>query len=184
MKDDHSHIVLGVSACLLGEKVRYDGNHSLCQHTAELEKHFKFITICPELEIGLGVPRPPIQLIKQHGHVRVIGKEQPHTDYTDDLHQLAKGLSKSLHKLSGYVFKSQSPSCGIGDVKLYDKSAGFNRTGTGEYAATIIKFCPWLPVTDEQQICDPDARHAFIERVYQLRRWQDRHPDCIPPARL
>jgi uncharacterized protein YbbK (DUF523 family) len=178
--DDHSRIVVGVSACLLGERVRHDGGH--CRHayvTGQLSRQFHLVPICPEVEIGLGVPRRPIRLVRTGQGVRVRDARAPaniHLDYTERLSFLARELGPHLARLSGYIFKSGSPSCGLREVKLHDERGGFERVGIGEYARMVKALCPWMPVVDEQQLADADRRQRFIEDVYALRRWQDQNP--------
>jgi uncharacterized protein YbbK (DUF523 family) len=181
--DDHSRIVIGVSACLLGERVRYDGGHRRDTYiTGQLARQFHLVPICPEVEIGLGVPRRPMRLVRDSRGVRVWVTPhagEPRRDLTDDLALFARELAPHLAKLSGYVFKSSSPSCGLGDVQVYDENGGHDALGSGEYARTVKALCPWLPVTDERQLADPEQRHLFIEHVYALRRWQDQNPNGL-----
>jgi uncharacterized protein YbbK (DUF523 family) len=177
--DDHSRIVIGVSACLLGERVRYDGGHQRDLYiTGQLARQFQLIPICPEVEIGLGVPRRSIRLVSSPRGVRVQVTHhagEPRRDLTDDLALFARELAPHLSKLSGYVFKSGSPSCGLGDVQIYDEHGEPDSLGSGEFARTVKALCPWMPVTDERQLADPEQCHLFIEHVYALRRWQDRN---------
>lgn len=168
-----------MSACLLGERVRYDGTHRRNHYiTGQLARQFQLIPICPEVEIGLGVPRRPMRLVRGAQGVRVQLTRhagEPRRDLTDDLALLARELAPHLAKLSGYVFKSGSPSCGLGDVQVYDEAGEPQSLDSGEYARSVRALCPWLPVTDERQLADPEQRQLFIERVYALRRWQDKN---------
>lgn len=176
-----SRIVVGVSACLLGERVRYDGDHRRDPFVAtDLARQFELVPVCPEVAIGLGVPRPPIRLVTGAGGVRVRGVADDALDVTERLRGLAAELSPRLARLSGYVFKSGSPSCGIRDVKRFDASGAWSADGVGEYAREVMLRCPWLPVIDEVGLVSPAARAEFVERVYALRRWQDRHPGEVP----
>jgi uncharacterized protein YbbK (DUF523 family) len=185
--DDHSRIVVGVSACLLGERVRHDGGHCRDPYVAgQLSRQFHLVAICPEVEIGLGVPRRPIRLVRTPQGVCVRDAGTPgnaHLDYTERLRFLARELAPHLAKLSGYIFKTGSPSCGLREVRLYDGQGGYEPAGIGEYARMVKALCPWMPMVDETQLADPDRRQRFIEDVYALRRWQDQNPEGLGARR-
>ncbi|NQD37124.1 DUF1722 domain-containing protein [Permianibacter sp. IMCC34836] len=165
--------VVGISTCLLGEPVRYDGAHKRDDYlTGVLSTHFDYRPYCPEVGIGLGVPRPPIQLINIDGAIRVRGVREPERDFTDALHQFADRQLPSQRTLSGYVLKSKSPSCGMERVKVHGAKGGLPQHSSGAYAARLLQNLPLLPVEEEGRLHDPVLRENFIVRVYAYARWQ------------
>lgn len=158
---------LGVSSCLLGNEVRYDGSHKYCQYIADtLAEKFELIAFCPEVAIGLGVPRRPIQLVAVGDSIRLRGVEDPELDVTSDIQAYAQSLLPQLDKLSGYIFKSRSPSCGVADVPVYlvDGSAA-PEPASGLFAQAIQDLLPDLPLSNEETLLDAKARSDFILRV-------------------
>jgi uncharacterized protein YbbK (DUF523 family) len=165
----HSRIYVGVSACLLGEPVRYDGTDQRDAYVCgDLARQFRLVPICPEVELGLGVPRRPIRLVRTGRGVRVRDAQDPDNpelDLTEQFRVLADTLAPLLGRLSGYVFKSRSPSCGVGDVRLYGSGGGSRTVATGEFARLAMVLYPRLPVVDEQQLADPEQRLRFLRRI-------------------
>ena len=164
-------IPVGISGCLLGDKVRYDGGHQRCSYiTKSLGEYFDFLSICPEMDIGLGVPREPIRLVlTDAGETVCVGVAQANNDFTAALKQCAQSRIMSEEKIFAYIFKSASPSCGIGDVKLWQGEA-FSRTGTGIYAAELARQLPDLPMCDELQLLDASYCEKFkrdVQSYYQ-----------------
>ncbi|MBI3575179.1 MAG: DUF1722 domain-containing protein [Gammaproteobacteria bacterium] len=165
-------IRLGISSCLLGQKVRYDGNHRRDGYiTLTLGKYFEFVPVCPEVAIGLGVPRPPIRLVSSPAAPRAVGSADPTLDVTRKLTAYGQRTARTLDDISGYILKSRSPSCGIERVKIYGPG-GHARQGRGVYAATFMACQPLLPMEEEGRLGDPELRNNFIERVFAYRRWQ------------
>jgi uncharacterized protein YbbK (DUF523 family) len=162
-------IRIGVSACLLGEPVRYDGAHQRDPYVCEeLARLVRLVPICPEVEIGLGVPRRPIRLVRTERGVRVRDAREPddpRLDLTQDFQALADALAPLLGGLHGYVLKSGSPSCGLWDVKLYDGAGGPRSVTTGAFARLVTARYPGLPVIDERQLADPAQRRRFLQQV-------------------
>src|SRR5262245_24328646 len=165
---------VGISACLLGRRVRYDGGHKREPFLTDLlGKFVDFLPICPEVEAAMGVPRESVRLVKVSGKVKMIA-EKSGTDWTTAMNHLtAKRLSEidSLG-LSGYVFKKNSPSCGIERVRLYDPKGMPKRTGRGLFAAALMRRWPVLPVEEEGRLNDLKLRENFVERVFAYHRWQ------------
>jgi uncharacterized protein YbgA (DUF1722 family)/uncharacterized protein YbbK (DUF523 family) len=177
-------IRLGVSSCLLGQRVRYDGNHKLDRWIADtLGAHFEFVPVCPEVAIGLGVPRPPIRLVGDPAAPRAVGVDDPALDVTKKLATYGKKMGRELDDVSGYIFKARSPSCGVERVKVYAGS-GHARNGRGVYAAAFMQAQPLLPVEEEGRLGDPGLRENFLERVYAYRRWQELTASGITAAKL
>ncbi|WJW74986.1 DUF523 and DUF1722 domain-containing protein [Thiohalobacter sp. IOR34] len=166
-------LLLGISSCLLGEAVRYDGSDRrdtwICGPLAEV---FDFEPFCPETAIGLGVPRPPIQLLGTPQRCRARGVEDPALDVTIPLQRLGRERARQLGRISGYIFKARSPSCGLSDVRLLGPDGRSRRRGTGRYAAAFLAARPALPVIDERRLSDPRQRDPFLERVFAYHRWQ------------
>ncbi len=166
---------LGISRCLLGEEVRYDGRHNLDNFLTEvLGRYVEWIPICPEVEAGLGTPREPMRLVGNPQSPRLVTIES-RIDHTCALETMATNRIEGLKTLdvSGYVFKKSSPSCGIGRVRLYNEHGVLSRNGVGLFARAFIEQFPLIPVEEEGRLCDPALRENFVERVFCYRRWQD-----------
>ncbi len=168
-------IRIGISSCLLGARVRYDGNHKLDAFVSEtLGRHFEFVPVCPEVAIGLAVPRPPIRLVGSPRAPRAVGVDDPQLDVTRRLLQYGARMGRELSDISGYILKSKSPSCGMERVKLYPEKGGPGvKQGRGIYAAALMAAQPLLPVEEDGRLGDPVLRENFIEAVFAYRRWQD-----------
>jgi uncharacterized protein YbbK (DUF523 family)/uncharacterized protein YbgA (DUF1722 family) len=166
-------IRLGISACLLGEAVRYDGGHQRDAYlTGLLGRHVTWVPVCPEMEIGLGVPREPIRLVGAAGAPRLLGVTSG-ADHTERMNDFARRRVQDLARrgLSGYVLKRGSPSCGMERVKLYrDDTAAAERAGVGLFARVLREALPLLPVEEEGRLDDPRRRDGFITRVFAYRR--------------
>jgi len=167
MSNTNHKIPVGISSCLLGEKVRYDGGHRYQALIVEqLGKVFDFKPVCPEMAIGLGAPRDPIQLVKTPQGIRVRRVDDPEFDATEKLVQLAKSTAQQLDMICGYIFKARSPSCGINNTNTFDENNQLIHTnGTGMYAKTIIQTMRGLPVANEDQLQTAGSVDDFIERV-------------------
>lgn len=158
---------LGISSCLLGEPVRYDGGHKLDTYiTEQLAHHFDFVGICPEIAIGLGVPRPPIQLVECRDGIHALGIDDPSMDVTAALRGYGANIIPDLKGMAGYIFKSHSPSCGLAGVRLLNKDGAVELRAQGLFAAEITRLLPELPVIDEQQLADFRQRETFVQCVY------------------
>ncbi|HBE92557.1 MAG TPA: hypothetical protein DDW55_08515 [Gammaproteobacteria bacterium] len=161
---------LGVSSCLLGMNVRYDGkNEHHCFISSVLNKHFELLPVCPEVAIGMGVPRAPIQLRILDSELHAIGVNNHAQDVTTALQ--AYGQQQTIHAraICGYVFKSRSPSCGVSDTRIISDHGV--SAGPGIYAREILRALPWLPVIDETQLDMAEKKDNFLERVFSLARW-------------
>ncbi len=167
-------IIVGVSSCLLGEKVRYDGGHKHDRFiTDTLGKCFSYVSVCPEVECGLPVPREAMHLTGDVDDPRLV---TIHTgvDHTARMKTWSREKLDDLEYagLSGFIFKSKSPSSGMRGVKVYRESAPPLNSGTGLFAAAFKKRFPLIPIEDEGRLNDPGLRENFIERVFAYRRWQ------------
>lgn len=165
-------IRIGISSCLLGQKVRYDGGHKLNDYiVGTLGGHFEFVPFCPEVHIGMGVPRPPIRLVATDSGPRAMGVRDVKLDVTEQLRACAHEQISWHGTLSGYILKKDSPSCGMERVKLY-RDGMPSKKGVGVYAAGLMANFPLLPVEEEGRLGDPALRTNFLERVGMLYRWQ------------
>ena len=157
-------VKIGVSACLLGQAVRYDGTDKRNSVVIEvLCKQFECIPICPEMTIGLGSPRPPVQLVKTDTGIRALGRDDPTIDITDRLVQF--GIQENINHLSGVVLKSRSPSCGVGSTPLFDISQQEIGKVNGLYAEAILRKDDSIPIIEETDLEDEALLNAFINMV-------------------
>jgi len=178
-------IPVGVSSCLLGQQVRYDGGHKHNDFlTGTLAQYFEFVPYCPELAIGLGVPRPPIRLVATAAGARARRIEDPSVDVTDRLAAYGGRVARGAGALCGYILKKGSPSCGMERVKVYPEKGGAPSKGRGIFAATLIERLPSLPVEEEGRLMDPVLRENFVERVFVLHRWKTAMRAGVTPRRL
>jgi uncharacterized protein YbgA (DUF1722 family)/uncharacterized protein YbbK (DUF523 family) len=168
-------IRVGISSCLLGNEVRYDGGHKRDRYlTDTLGQFFAWVPVCPEVEMGLGTPRETLRLVGDPSAPRLVfGKTRG--DQTDGMQTWAKGrLDQIAHMdLCGYILKSDSPSCGMERVRVYGESGMPSKTGVGIYARALMDRFPLLPVEEEGRLHDLPLRENFVERVFCYRRWRD-----------
>ena len=177
-------IPVGISSCLLGQSVRYDGGHKLDSYiVGTLADYFDFRPFCPEVGIGMGVPRPTIQLVKINDEIRSTGAKNPQFDVTDELRDYARLLKSDQADLCGYILKKDSPSCGMERVKVYVNNQP-QKTGKGIYAEEMMRLNPLLPVEEEGRLGDPKLRENFIQRVYVFHRWKQLVAQGLTPSRL
>ncbi len=168
-------IRLGISSCLLGEKVRYDGGHKLDQFiTGTLGKYVEFVPVCPEVECGLGVPREAMHLVAASDGPRLV-TIRTQVDYTERMLAWTQNRLVELERedLCGFIFKSGSPSSGMERVKIYRGRGEPARTGVGLFAREFMRHFPLLPVEDEGRLHDPALRENFLERLFTMQRWRE-----------
>lgn len=177
-------IPVGISSCLLGQPVRFDGGHKRDSYiVGTLAEYFDFQPFCPEMAIGMGTPRPTIQLAKIDKEIRCIGVKNPDMDVTDQLRDYAHQQKPAHTDLCGYILKKGSPSCGMERVKVYNNGQP-QQVGTGIYADIMMQNNPLLPVEEEGRLGDPKLRENFIQRVYVLHRWKQLVAEGMTPSRL
>lgn len=160
-----STIAVGVSACLLGEKVRYDGGQRLDGNVTDLERLFVFVPVCPEVECGMSIPREPMRLEGDPAKPRLMTIDS-RIDKTGEMASFCSARVEGLTKeaLSGFIFKANSPSCGLSGVSVYANGLPAG-TGRGLFAAALVKRFPRLPMEEEKGLNDPAIREEFVERV-------------------
>ena len=165
-------IPVGISSCLLGERVRYDGGHKGHSYiTGTLGDYFEFQPFCPEVAIGLGIPRKPIRLWRnENKKIRCVSTSNSKLDFTEQLEDCGEAQYDWHKHLCGYILKKDSPSCGMERVKIWDDVMP-KREGVGVYAAKLIKNFPYLPVEEEGRLGDAILRENFIQRVFAMHRW-------------
>jgi uncharacterized protein YbgA (DUF1722 family)/uncharacterized protein YbbK (DUF523 family) len=166
-------IRIGISSCLLGEEVRFDGGHKQDSFiTGVLAPFVSFVPVCPEVEMGLGVPREPIRLVGDPEAPRLRGTSSG-ADHTERMNRYARARVSALADLdlSGYILKRASPSCGMERVKIYTEAGMPSRSGRGLYARALMAAMPTLPVEEEGRLCDGPLRDSFITRVFTYRRF-------------
>lgn len=171
---DSGDIRVGISTCLLGQEVRFDGQHKRDAFvTNQLAQHVRFVPVCPEVELGLGIPRPPVRLVDRKDGVGT-RLEEPRSgrDLTEAMNAHAADRVAGLEEqdLSGYILKKDSPSCGLFRVRLYNDKEVPERTGRGLFAEALVRAMPELPVEEEGRLHDPRLRENFIERLFAYRR--------------
>lgn len=172
-EDAGGRIPVGVSSCLLGEPVRFDGNH---KHDAyiigTLGRYFELVPFCPEVAIGLGVPRPPIRLVGDIASPRARGVRDSSLDVTEALERFGNQVADTAGHLCGFLLKRGSPSCGMERVKVYRERGGAPAQGTGVFVRALRARMPLLPMEEEGRLGDPALRENFITRVFAYHRWR------------
>lgn len=177
---------VGISQCLLGEAVRYDGGHKRDANVLTfLDQLFDWVPVCPEVEVGMGVPREPVQLIEgvdadQMVVVRMVGLNSCR-DWTDAMRTYSAHRSDALaaEDLAGFIFKKNSPSCGLAGVDIRDERGAVKHGGVGLFAEALQERLPDLPVQEEGRLTDSRAREDFVRRVYSYWRRLDQGTEAL-----
>lgn len=168
-------VKIGISSCLLGEKVRYDGGHKWDRYITEtLGQYFEWVSVCPEVEYGLPVPRESMRLVGDPDSPRLV-TIRTGIDHTEGMLKWTEKKLKKLEgeELCGFIFKSKSPSSGIGGVKIYTESGMPSNKGAGIFGGAFMKRFPLIPAIDDGRLHDPVLRENFIERVFVYKRWKE-----------
>jgi len=170
-----SPLRLGISRCLLGDEVRFDGGHKQDHFLTDvLGRYVEWVPVCPEVEAGLGTPREAMRLMGDPDHPRLMTIKSKH-DHTQAMETMIATRLDSFQRqdLSGFVFKRGSPSCGVERVRVYTAQGMPSHNGVGIFAKAFTEQFPLIPVEEEGRLCDPSLRENFIERVFCYRRFQD-----------
>ena len=165
-------IRVGISACLLGEEVRYDGGHKRAQFLIDaFGDSVEWISVCPEVEAGFGTPREPVQLALAEKTIRLV-TVTTRRDLTASMDEFIRRRLPELRlkRLSGYVLKAHSPSCGVGGVNVFDREGVVVESGRGLFADALMRQFPQLPIEDEGRLADPRLLEEFVTRVRAYRR--------------
>lgn len=168
-------VSIGISSCLLGEEVRFDGGHKRNDFlTSTLGNFVQWVPVCPEVEVGLPTPRDSLRLERAGPQLRMVAPRSG-VDITEDMQEFSRARAAQLEKadLCGYVFKRGSPSCGLYRVRIYEESGMPQPTGRGLFAQAVTTAWPFLPVEEEGRLSDPGLRESFVERVFAFRRLKD-----------
>lgn len=179
-------IRIGISSCLLGEMVRYDGGHQLDRYLRDtLGAWFEFVPVCPEVELGLPTPRETLRLVEGEAGPRLVFSRSGE-DITDRMQGWAARRVRELEEeqLCGFIFKAKSPSSGMERVKLYDRNGVPAKKGVGLFARAFMEHFPHLPVEEDGRMHDPHLRENFIESVFVFKRWRDLLAAGFTPAAL
>ena len=177
-------IRLGISSCLLGEEVRFNGGHVRNDFLLNsLGRWVEWIPVCPEVEYGLGVPRENLRLIGDRKQPELVAPKSG-TNHTEGMTSWSRGRIEELQRenLDGFVLKKDSPSCGPFRVKVYDHNTVPQRSGRGLFAAELTQAMSLLPIEDEGRLNDPHLRENFIERIFAYRRWNELLQSPSPAA--
>lgn len=174
LSSSRAPIKVGISACLLGEPVRFNGGHKesrLCSET--LARHFEFVPVCPEVAIGLGTPRQPIRLVGDPDQPRAVGSVHAELDVTDALSAYGRQVATELHDICGFVLMQKSPSCGMERVKVYQANGHpIEGGGSGLFAHALMQARPDLPIEEDGRLNDPVLRENFLTRIFAYAEWQ------------
>ena len=168
---DADPIRIGVSSCVIGEEVRWNGGHSRQRYLTDMLGPFvEYVPVCPEVEVGMGVPRPTVRLVRKGDDIRMIDPKNE-VDWTSSMRRLSRTRSSELADagLHGFVLKKDSPTCGVFRVRIYADS-GVERNGRGLFATALIQRMPHLPVEEEGRLNDARIRENFVERIFAYRR--------------
>lgn len=173
MTEETPRLRIGVSACLLGEEVRYNGGHKRDPFLTDmLGRYVEWVPVCPEVEIGLGTPRPAMRLVRIGKDTRMVTPETG-ADHTEAMRSYSDRRVEELatERLAGYILKKDSPSCGMERVKLYRAEGGApTRDARGLFAEALLRRFPGLPVEEEDRLHDPLVRESFLKRCAEYLR--------------
>lgn len=174
MKRASNKPVLGVSACLLGNRVRFDGGHKANSFVStELKDFVEYIAVCPEVEAGFSTPRPAMQLRLNEKEIQMVISNNNEMDVSQQMRDFSKKRLNELSELDGFIFKKNSPSCGVYRVPLVvSKHEHRKKVATGLFAQAFIERYPLIPVEEEGRLNDPELRENFMERVFAYQRWK------------
>ena len=155
---------MGISSCLLGNEVRWNGGHKLDKYlTRTLGQFVEYVPVCPEVEAGLSIPRPPVQLTGSIETPRLTGRDDPSLDVTDIMQKYCNTRPAELNQLSGFIFKSRSPSCGLNSTPVFINGSCVTENGRGIFAASLCKAYPELPVIEDIDLDDQNKLDKFIQ---------------------
>ena len=167
-------IPVGISACLMGQEVRYNGGHKQSRLCLDhLVRVFEFVPYCPEVAIGMGVPREPIRLVGDPDHPRAIGIKTKDLDVTDQLDRYGVEVGEASQKLCGYILMRDSPSCGLFSTKIYNEKGNYPGKHAGIFVRALKRTNPLLPLEEEGRLNDAVLRENFIARVFAFHDWKE-----------
>jgi len=160
-----TNIRIGISQCLTNSIVRYDAKNKYDKNLiAYLSQYFELVPVCPEVECGLSVPRPAVELVNDDDGIKVVGRDDKSLDVSDQLINYSKDKVKELSSLFGYVFKSRSPSCGLGSTPVFDLAGELQHHSNGVFVTALLTQYPKMPVVEGGSL-EGKARNEFIQKV-------------------
>lgn len=160
--------IIAISSCLLGEPVRYDGQARPVSWIIDiLSQHCEFLPICPEMEAGFGVPRPPIRLQQKRGVLSVVLVGDPSEERTEKLEAACKSVLAGIQHADGLILKARSPSCGVKDAPVFDEAGTESASGAGLFTRICLEARPGFPVIDEQGLASEAGRVGFLIQVFR-----------------
>jgi uncharacterized protein YbgA (DUF1722 family)/uncharacterized protein YbbK (DUF523 family) len=180
-------IKVGISACVLGDKVRFDGGHKASAFcTSVLSDHVDYIPVCPEVAIGMSIPRPAIRLqLDQQQQVHLVRSKEPSIDHTEQMQAFIDKKLPLLNTLSGYIVCAKSPSCGMERVRLFDaKGQQLGKIAVGMYTRALMQRYPWLPVEEDGRLFDAELKENFICRLFACHDYQQAMQDGFTTGKL
>jgi uncharacterized protein YbgA (DUF1722 family)/uncharacterized protein YbbK (DUF523 family) len=173
---DARPIKIGVSSCIIGEEVRWNGGHARQRWLTDVLWDFvDYVPVCPEVDVGMGVPRPTVRLERHGPGIRMIDPKNE-VDWTAAMNRLSRQKASEMetHDLCGFVLKKNSPTCGLERVKVvHEGGGGASKDGQGLFASALVHRFPHLPIEEEGRLNDPQIRENFVERVFAFRRVKD-----------
>ncbi|MDJ0791635.1 MAG: DUF523 and DUF1722 domain-containing protein [Acidimicrobiia bacterium] len=173
---DTRPIRIGVSSCILGEEVRWNGGHARQRYVTDVLAPFvEYVPVCPEVEVGMGVPRPTVRLVRKGDAIHMVDPKNE-VDWTAAMNRLSRERSSDLahEDLCGFILKKDSPTCGMERVKVFHENGkGSFKDGQGLFAAALQQRMPYLPLEEDGRLNDPGLRENFVERVFAYRRLKD-----------
>lgn len=182
---DPPPVPVGISACLLGQQVRYNGGHKYDEFCVQvLGRVFRYVSCCPEVSIGMGVPREPIRLVGDAEQRRALGVASENLDVTASLKAFADDCRIQVELLRGYIFMQRSPSCALDSANIYNPQGALVGKGPGLFAGRLRKHFPLLPMEEAARLSDPVLRENFVARVYLYARWMRLVEEGITPHKL
>lgn len=159
--------LVGISRCLLGDAVRYDGESKANAIVLEtLSQLFEFVPVCPEVEAGLTIPRPPVRLTDSIENPRLTGRDNPSIDVTETMQRYCQRKPAELDQLSGFIFKSRSPSCGLNSTPVFIDDQCVTETSRGVFARSLCASYPALAVIEDNELEDQNRLDSFIQTVF------------------
>lgn len=174
-----------VSACLLGQEVRYDGGHKRFPYLDALADYLELCPVCPEVGIGLGAPRPPVHLVSKENGLYLLEANDCCRDHSEAMRAFAARQAEAMVQADGFIAKKDSPSCGMARVRVYDlKGHLLHKRGIGLFTAVLKQALPQLPIEEEGRLNDSALRENFLTRVFVHHRWRKLQAEGITPASL
>lgn len=180
-------VKIGISACVLGEKVRFDGGHKASNFcTQQLNPWVQYVAVCPEHAIGMGVPRPAIRLQRNaQQEIRLVQTRDNSLDYTEQMLNYTAQVLPRFSELSGYIVCAKSPTCGMERVKLYDAEGNaLGKIAVGIYTRQLMQTYPWLPIEEDGRLLDPALKENFVSRVFACYDYQQTMRDGFTVGKL